>query len=256
MLHLQLESKLTPFLCFLWHYSDMTLKLPRRFNALCGLMLTLFACVAHGTETVKVVLEFEPDPTNGRYLFEICARCHLPEAWGDTEGNYPQLAGQHINVLMQQLLDIRSGRRDNPTMWPFVQERTIGGYQNLVDVVAYIATLPMAPHHSRGPWAEGSPAYEDGKRLYEANCSACHGATGEGNNAAYYPRLQGQHFSYMKRQAIRVREGLRTVDPAMATLLKALSDEDLERVLNYISYLPVPAKDQAPSPDWRNPDFH
>ena len=60
----------------------------------------------------------------------------------------------------------------------------------------------------------------------------------------------------MKRQAIRVREGLRTVDPAMATLLKALSDEDLERVLNYISYLPVPAKDQAPSPDWRNPDFH
>ncbi len=237
------------------HLFDMTPKMPRFLECLCSLLLVLAAGVAYAAETVEVVLEFQPDPNNGRYLFEICARCHLPEAWGDKEGNYPQLAGQHVNVLMKQLLDIRSGRRDNPTMWPFVQERTIGGYQNLVDVVAYIATLPMNPHHAQGPWGKDSPQYAQGMQLYEANCIGCHGAAGEGNNAANYPRLQGQHYSYMKRQALQVRDGLRQVDPAMAEMLKRISDDELEMVLNYISYLPVPEGDLAPNAEWRNPDF-
>ena len=229
--------------------------MPIYMKRLCGLLLAFAGSTAYAMEPIKVVLEFQPDPVNGRYLFEICARCHLPEAWGDSEGNYPQLAGQHINVLMKQLLDIRSGHRDNPTMLPFVQERTIGSYQDLADVVAYISTLPMNPRHSQGPWPKGSPEYKQGMQLYDANCAGCHGASGEGNNAAYYPRLQGQHFSYMKRQALRVREGLREVDPAMAAIIKALTDDDLEKVLNYVSYLPVPKKDLAPSPAWRNPDF-
>ena len=229
--------------------------MPDYLKRLGGLLLAFVGCASHAMEPVKVVLEFEPDPVNGRYLFEICARCHLPEAWGDNEGNYPQLAGQHINVLMKQLLDIRRGHRENPTMLPFVQERTIGGYQNLVDVVVYISTLPMAPRHSQGPWPEGSPEYKEGMKLYQTHCSGCHGVSGEGDNAAYHPRLQGQHFSYMKRQALQVREGLREVAPAMAAILKSLSADDLEQVLNYISYLPVPKEDLAPSSEWRNPDF-
>ena len=43
-----------------------------------------------------------------------------------------------------------------------------------------------------------------------------------------------------------MRDGLREVDPAMAAVIKALSDEETDKVLNYISYLPVPAKDLAP----------
>ncbi|MCB1724942.1 MAG: c-type cytochrome [Gammaproteobacteria bacterium] len=230
--------------------------MPDCLKRLRGLVLAFAACNAYAIEPVKVTLEFQPDPDNGRYVFEICARCHLPEAWGDKEGNYPQLAGQHVNVLMKQLLDIRTGHRDNPTMLPFVQERTIGGYQNLVDVVAYISTLPMAPIHSQGPWPDPDSAeYRQGMRLYQAKCSGCHGASGEGVDAAHYPRLQGQHFSYMKRQALSVREGLRKVDPAMTAVLDALSDDELEKVLSYISYLPVPREDLAPSAEWRNPDF-
>jgi len=218
-------------------------------------LLALAAASANAIEPIKVELEFQPDPQNGRYVFEICARCHLPEAWGNNDGNYPQLAGQHINVLMKQLLDIRSGKRHNPTMRPFVQERTIGGYQNLADVVAYISTLPMNPRHARGPWPKGNPEYAEGKKIYEANCAGCHGESGEGNNAAYYPRLQGQHFTYMKRQADLVRNNLREVNPSMAAIFKQLPSEDLEKVLNYVSHLPVPEADLAPSPAWRNPDF-
>ena len=228
----------------------------RRYLAgLCSLLLAVFATLSQA-EPIRVILEFEPDADNGRHLFDICARCHLPEAWGNQDGTYPQLAGQHINVLMKQLLDIRNGYRNNPTMQPFVQERTLGGYQNMADVVAYISTLPMNPRHARGPWPEGNPEYQQGKQIYTGNCAGCHGEQGEGNNSAYYPRLQGQHFSYMKRQAELVRADLRKVDPAMTAIFKTLSEQQLELVLNYISQLPVPQDDLAPSPAWRNPDFH
>jgi cytochrome c553 len=223
------------------------------------LLYIIFALSLSGTvqgvEPIRIVLEFEPDIENGRRTFEICARCHLPEAWGNDDGTYPQLAGQHVNVLMKQLLDIRSGRRANPSMQPFVQQRTIGGYQNLSDVVAYISTLPMNPAYTKGPWPPSSPEYIEGKQIYSQNCASCHGQTGEGNNTLSYPRLQGQHFTYLQRQAVLVRNGLRIVDPGMVTLFTALSVDELDQVLDYISYLPVPQEDLAPDPQWRNPDF-
>lgn len=206
-------------------------------------------------EPIRAVLELEPDLDNGRRQFAICARCHLPEAWGTRDGSYPQLAGQQVNVLMKQLLDIRSGRRANPAMRPFVQQRTIGGYQNLADVVAYISTLPMTPEPERGPWGPASPEFREGSEIYAARCASCHGAGGGGDNARAYPRLQGQHYSYMLRQARLVRDGLREVDPAMGTIFGALSGDDIDKALNYVSYLPVPAADLAPGVDWRNPDF-
>jgi cytochrome c553 len=208
-----------------------------------------------GVEPIRIVLEFEPEIDNGRRTFEICARCHLPEAWGNNDGTYPQLAGQHVNVLMKQLIDIRSGQRANPAMQPFVQQRTIGGYQNLSDVVAYISTLPMNPAYTKGPWPPASSEYIEGNQIYAQNCVSCHGKTGEGNNALSYPRLQGQHFTYMQRQARLVRDNLRIVDPKMVALFSALSIDELDKVLNFISYLPVPKEDLAPDPQWRNPDF-
>ncbi len=232
------------------------MKQVRRAGIACTIAVMLFLGGAAGAvEPIRVVLEFVPDIDNGRRGFDICARCHLPEAWGNADGTYPQLAGQHVNVLMKQLLDIRSGHRSNPTMQPFVQERTLGGYQELSDVVAYISTLPMNPAHTRGPWPPEDARHSEGETVYRQYCAGCHGQQGEGDNSLTYPRLQGQHYSYMIRQARLVRDDLRTVDAAMADIFKTLSKEDLEKVLNYVSYLPLPAGDLAPGPDWRNPDF-
>ncbi len=215
----------------------------------------LHAPAAAAVEPIRVVLEFHPDIDNGRRSFEICARCHLPEAWGNQDGTYPQIAGQHVNVLMKQLLDIRSGHRSNPSMQPFVQERTIGGYQNLSDVVAYISTLPMHPAHNRGPWAAGSREFEAGERIYRNYCAACHGESGEGDNRQVFPRLQGQHYNYMKRQARLVRDRLREVEAGMANLFMTLPERDIDLVLNYVSHLALPAGDVAPDENWRNPDY-
>ena len=225
-----------------------------RRGCITAILLSLTA-VAGAIEPIRVVLEFVPDIDNGRRSFDICARCHLPEAWGNNDGTYPQLAGQHVNVLMKQLLDIRSGRRVNPSMQPFVQERTIGGYQNISDVVAYISTLPMNPEHAKGPWPPDSTEYREGGEMYRQYCASCHGQAGEGNNERAYPRLQGQHYTYMARQARMVRNNLRQVKPSMAALLETLNADEFDKVLNYVSYLPVPPADLAPDAQWRNPDF-
>ncbi|MBT3722414.1 MAG: c-type cytochrome, partial [Gammaproteobacteria bacterium] len=105
--------------------------------SLITVVMTFFVSMSFA-EPVIIKLTFEPDLKNGQHIYETCASCHLPEGWGNSDGAYPQIAGQHQNVLIQQLLDIRSGKRENPTMYPFVQERTIGGYQSLADVVVYI----------------------------------------------------------------------------------------------------------------------
>ena len=53
-------------------------------------------------------LHLTGDPENGRDVYEVCSACHLPEGWGTKDGTFPQLAGQHPNVLIKQLADIRA----------------------------------------------------------------------------------------------------------------------------------------------------
>jgi cytochrome c553 len=219
-------------------------------------LLSLVLSNARAVEKITIQLEFTPDIEVGKTTFGVCARCHLPEAWGNADGTYPQLAGQHVNVLMKQLLDIRNGTRQSSLMYPFVQQRTIGGYQELSNVVAYISTLPMNPDHSRGPWKKGTAEYKEGQQVYQKNCRSCHGDNGEGNNELVYPKLQGQHFQYMSQQLGRIKTGQRVVHPGMQAVIEKLGIEQLEKAIDYASYFEVPKEDMAPSKAWRNPDFN
>jgi cytochrome c553 len=218
-------------------------------------LLCLMISNAQAVEKIMIELDFTPNLEDGKTTFGICARCHLPEAWGNSDGTYPQLAGQHVNVLMKQLLAIRNGTRHSALMYPFVQQRTIGGYQELSNVVAYISTLPMNPAHSKGPWKEASKEYGRGKKIYQEYCSSCHGDNGQGNNELAYPKLQGQHFQYMSQQLARIKRGAREVHPGMMAVIKDLDLQQLDEAVNYASYFVVPKESLATSKTWRNPDF-
>jgi len=194
-------------------------------------------------ETISVVLQFKPDVVNGKRVYEVCESCHLPDGWGNEDGVYPQLAGQHARVLMKQLLDIREGRRDNPSMFPFVQERTIGGYQNLADVVAYISTLPMTPFHGKGKWGKASDEYRQGEQLYSEKCLSCHGDEAQGNADEEIPRLQGQHYAYLVQQARLIATQQRKADPGMVAIISNLNLDQIDVVMNYISRIRVPQSD-------------
>ncbi|MCW8826370.1 MAG: c-type cytochrome, partial [Gammaproteobacteria bacterium] len=94
------------------------------------------------------------------------------------------------------------------------------------------------------------------EKLYADNCVRCHEKDGYGIEEKFYPRIQGQHYKYMLRQFEWIRDGKRrNANPDMVEQIKAFTDKDMQMVINYVSRIPVPKKDLAPSKDWLNPDF-
>lgn len=196
-------------------------------------------------------LTLKPDLANGRDVYEVCSACHLPEGWGQADGTFPQLAGQHRTVIVKQLADIRDGHRDNPTMYPFALPSEIGGVQSIADVSEYIATLKMNPQNGQGKGDDLAL----GAKLYADNCVRCHGANGEGDAAKYYPRIHAQHYEYLVRQYRWIKEGKRrNSNPEMVEQIKNFSEKDTLAVLDYVSRLKPPADLVAPV-GWKNPDF-
>lgn len=177
-------------------------------------------------------LRVKGDPQRGQRLYESCASCHLPSGAGQRNGTMPQLAGQHATVLIKQMTDIRSGLRVNPVMLPFATQ--LGPPQDLADVAAYIATLPIPADRGIGPGVD----LDRGAALYAKDCARCHGDHGEGAASTFYPVIAGQHYRYVVRQLIDIASGRRgNAHPEMARVVEGYSARDASIVADYVSRL-------------------
>jgi len=225
-------------------------------------------------------MKLTPNVEHGKEIYKTkCALCHSLNGWGTYEGRYPQIAGQHKNVIIKQLADIREGNRDNPTMKPFASEESIGSSQAIADVAAYIEGLRMTDQNGKGPirpnpyasmqansaridsmYPSTMPEHirmkmQDGAALYKENCEKCHGKNGEGDNDEFYPRVQGQHYHYLLRQLCWIKTGKRrNADKEMRDQINSMDMRTLEKIASYISYMPPPADKVAPQ-NYQNPDF-
>jgi cytochrome c553 len=180
-------------------------------------------------------LRLKGDRARGEDAFVICQGCHRVGALGRADGSYPRLAGQHVTVLIKQIADVRSGRRSNPKMRPFADHQAIS-IQEIADIAAYLSTLPVPPDNGHGRGNE----LGRGERLYVMTCASCHGPRGEGDPQRYYPRVSGQHYRYLLREGILIRDGARkNANPDMVKAIRQYSDEDIAAVSDYISRLPV-----------------
>ena len=163
------------------------------------------------------------DAAAGEAEFEFCRGCHRDAGAGRPNGSYPRLAGQHASVMVKQIDDIRSGRRQNHRMLPFV-DQTVLDRQQVADVAAYLQAQPVTADNGKGPGTD----LERGRRLYERDCARCHGAAGEGDARAIVPRLSGQHYLYLLREARAIRDGSRgNGDAEMVELIVGYNDADL-----------------------------
>lgn len=222
--------------------------------ALAGVM-TGPLCAATPLKTAQAeydeVMALEPDLNNGRNAYLTCTVCHGPEGWGTFDGSYPQIAGQLRTVIIKQLADIRARNRNNPVMYPFSMPKTLGGPQQVADVAAYVAQLPMTPNNGVGPGND----LEFGRQLYEDNCAKCHGESGEGKPKEHVPAIAGQHYSYLVRQFHLIRSNRRkNADSKMVKQIDGFSPREESAVLDYTSRL-RPAVEKLASAGWTNPDF-
>lgn len=197
---------------------------------------------------------------DGIAVYEICSACHLPEGWGAKDGTFPQIAGQHAEVIIKQLADIRALNRDNPTMYPFALPKEIknaapevgGGPYAIAAVADYIAKLVMNPEPGVGTGTD----LDHGAKLYKENCVRCHGDNGQGDHEKFYPLIQGQHYKYLLRQFEWIRDGKRrNANPDMVKQINGFSDRDMKAVVDYVARMKPPKNMLAPSADYINPDF-
>ena len=217
-------------------------------NLILLVLSTLFSSVSLSWDgfdyggDITEAMELTPDIEHGKKLYQTCAHCHTETGWGMAPGignfrstaTYTQIAGQHQPVLIKQLLDIRNLNRDNPSMYPFSTEKYLGGAQNIADVTGYITSMPTNNSNQNGDGRN----LEHGKSLYTTNCSKCHGENGEGDSENFYPKLAHQHYEYMLRQFIWIKDGKRrNANPKMVKQIQGFKFSDIKAVIDYASRL-------------------
>lgn len=212
--------------------------------------ILVFLCItamqavnAQSSAVLTTVLSQTPNLLEGKKLFDICSKCHGVEGWGSSDGDFPQLAGQHRSVIIKQLLDIRSGKRNNPVMRPVIVELSNYGDQAIMDVAAYIETLKMDPEPEIGE--ADDEVLKMSQLTYSEKCASCHGKNGEGRAEKFYPLLQGQHYEYLLRQLKNIQSNERkNADHVMKKIISQMSSDELEHLADFISRM-EPSKDKV-----------
>lgn len=178
------------------------------------------------------------DAAAGQAKAAICGACHGPDG-NSLIPAFPSLAGQGERYLIEQLQDIRSGRRQVPEMTGLL---TSLSDQDLADLAALYAEQKSRA----GPDAPDIPAL--GQTLFHGGrldsglpaCAGCHLPSGMGIAAAGFPRLSGQRAQYVIRQLVEFRSGRRTTDgdtQVMRSIAARLDDADIEALGAYIETL-------------------
>ncbi|WP_019569309.1 cytochrome c [Thioalkalivibrio sp. ALE11] len=178
------------------------------------------------------------DPQRGQELSQSCAACHQADG-NSTNPEWPKLAGQHPKYTAKQLRDFQDGelRHDNL----MAGEVADLSEQDMKDLAAYYAEQSITTETAdEDVVARGEQIYRGGiPSEGVAACIACHGAQGQGNPEAMFPKVAGQHATYSLDQLQQFRDGERRNDNGqmMRGIVGNMSDEDMESVAQYMAGL-------------------
>jgi len=177
------------------------------------------------------------DAAAGQTKSVTCLACHGADG-NSVNPIWPKLAGQHPEYILKQLADLKSGVRKDPLMSPMAAPLSDA---DMADLAAYFSSQKTAPGTAAPDQAKA------GETLYRAGnaasgltaCIACHGPSGAGNGAANFPRLAGQHASYVDKALKDLRSGTRSNDPnrMMRDIAGKMTDAEIAAVAQYIQGL-------------------
>lgn len=199
---------------------------------LCSLALALGSVAAHAAEPAAS----QPEPAKGAAISTaVCAACHSSDGSRGTAAN-PIIQGQHADYLVKQLVEFKTGKRDNAIMRAMAAPLSDADMKN---VAAFYAGKQAKPGFAKNKElvALGEKLYRGGiaERSVPA-CSGCHGPSGAGI-PAQYPRLAGQHADYVETQLVAFRSGARRNNSVMPSVAARLSDREIKAVADYVAGL-------------------
>jgi len=182
------------------------------------------------------------DPAKAQQIVtQVCSACHGAD--GNSTVPNPNLAGQHPEYLLKQLMNFKSqdgkpAERSNAVMSGMAAPLSDEDMRNLA---AYFANQKPKPGAARDPELArlGQSIYRGGIMAKGiAACASCHSPNGAGI-PAQFPRLAGQHADYTAAQLKAFRAGERANDPnnMMRTVAARLSDKEVSAVAEYIAGL-------------------
>lgn len=204
---------------------------------------------AHGTPPAEGLHNASPQVLalvrQGRDAVWSCSSCHGES--GEGNASTPRLAGQVGDYLFKQLVDFRSGARDNAHMAYVTRALDEGELRELAAYYAQLRLPSQVGPRLQGDLARGRQiALEGDWKIDVPACVQCHGAGGEGVQAAF-PVLAGQQPEYLFAQLAQWHAGARGNSPQklMDRIVQRMSPQDMRAVADFLSTLPLGATPPA-----------
>jgi len=171
---------------------------------------------------------------------QVCSNCHSIDG-NSASPNFPRLASQPAPYIESQLKLFRSQARSDPEgfeyMWGLSRRLSD---QQIAGLAKYFAE--QSPHGNRpGPVElsqQGQEIFENGIAAQNVPpCKACHGAHGEGHDL--FPRLAGQHASYIEKQlaVFQFRAKQRPDAGPMEVVSHSLTQDNVKAIAAYVQGL-------------------
>jgi cytochrome c553 len=112
----------------------------------------------------------------------------------------------------------------------------------------FVFLLLMPIHAAPAHAADGRDIAAGGNGRDAPACSACHGAQGEGQPGAAYPRLAGLDSAYLIDQLNAFADGSRN-NESMSPIAKALTSDERQAVAKFYAGLVTPKGDEPQKAD-------
>jgi cytochrome c553 len=174
------------------------------------------------------------DPAAAKKAVELCSTCHGPYGISASP-DFPILAAQRPGYLEAQIEAFRSHTRAekdaHDIMWGIAGDLDPAIIKGIAQ---YYAVQPPAPGRVQDPaaFAKGKEVYDKGVPSRDIPpCATCHGPDAAG--LADFPRLAGQHASYIVKQLNYIQRLVRTA-PVMHGIIKDLTPAEMQAVAVYV----------------------
>jgi cytochrome c553 len=163
----------------------------------------------------------------GRRAAAVCANCH-GEGGNSVKPEFPNLAGQNPNYLLEQMRQFADGRRRYEFMEGMIKAMSS---DEKVGVVLFYASQPVISSVPANPALAAK-----GKEHFDKICFRCHGQDGHGNDT--FARIAGQQSAYLTLTLKRYRggQGPRN-NPLMTDNTRHMTDADIDAVVAYVTSL-------------------